>query len=91
MKHDKDGNSSIDTEYAIGLPNLKDVILFDGKTNIKVDNIDVEMLPAFGETDDQILIYVPSKKVLLPGDNIYRSFPNLYAIRGVEPRNAYLV
>ena len=77
MKHDKDGNSSIDTEYAIGLPNLKDVILFDGKTNIKVDNIDVEMLPAFGETDDQILIYVPSKKVLLPG-GIYLCLYTVY-------------
>ena len=27
--------------------------------------------------------------LLLSSDNIYRAFPNLYAIRGVEPRDAY--
>eukprot|EP00484_Ammonia_sp_Unknown_P029262 CAMPEP_0197027746 /NCGR_PEP_ID=MMETSP1384-20130603/7619_1 /TAXON_ID=29189 /ORGANISM="Ammonia sp." /LENGTH=658 /DNA_ID=CAMNT_0042456645 /DNA_START=43 /DNA_END=2019 /DNA_ORIENTATION=- len=53
------------------------------------DEIKFEMVAAFGETDNQILIHVPAKSLLCPGDNIYRSFPNLYAIRGVEPRNAY--
>ena len=40
-----------------------------------------------GETDDQIFIYIPSKKALFPGDNYYHSFPNLYTIRGTAYRD----
>ena len=32
-------------------------------------------------------VYVPSKQVLLPGDDFYKAFPNLYAIRGTAPRS----
>ena len=42
-----------------------------------------------GETDDGITIWLPKRKVILPGDNIYESFPNLYAIRGSPARNAH--
>ena len=41
-----------------------------------------------GETDDQIAVYMPNEKVLFPGDNIYKSFPNIYSIRGTTTRNA---
>ncbi len=43
-----------------------------------------------GETPDQILIWMPEKKVLLPADNYYKSFPNLYAIRGTAYRDVKL-
>ena len=43
-----------------------------------------------GETPDQIFIWLPGKKVLLPADNFYKSFPNLYAIRGTEYRDVTL-
>lgn len=39
-----------------------------------------------GETDDQIFIWLPDRRVLFAADNIYRAFPNLYSIRGVPPR-----
>ena len=42
-----------------------------------------------GETDDHLTVWLPGKRVVLPGDNIYESFPNLYAIRGSPPRNAH--
>ena len=42
-----------------------------------------------GETDDGITIWLPKQKTILPGDNIYESFPNLYAIRGSPARNAH--
>ena len=35
-----------------------------------------------GETDDQIFVWLPEQKVLIPGDNFYWAFPNLYTIRG---------
>lgn len=40
-----------------------------------------------GETDDAMFIWLPEEKVLFAGDNFYRSFPNLYAIRGTAYRN----
>lgn len=43
-----------------------------------------------GETPDQIFIWLPEKKVLLPADNFYKSFPNLYAIRGTQYRDVTL-
>jgi alkyl sulfatase BDS1-like metallo-beta-lactamase superfamily hydrolase len=40
-----------------------------------------------GETEDQLLVWLPDQKVLLPGDNIYKAFPNLYTIRGTAFRD----
>ena len=40
-----------------------------------------------GETDDQISVWIPEWKVVMPADNIYKTFPNLYAIRGSPPRD----
>lgn len=40
-----------------------------------------------GETPDQIGVWIPDKKVLLCADDIYKSFPNLYAIRGTPSRD----
>lgn len=41
-----------------------------------------------GETEDQMAVWLPDKRVLLPADDVYKTFPNLYAIRGTRPRNA---
>jgi len=50
--------------------------------------IKVDLVYAPGETDDQIYAWLPDQKVLLPGDNFYRAFPNIVAIRGVPIRRA---
>ena len=42
---------------------------------------------AIGETPDQLMIYLPDRKTLLPADNYYHAFPNLYAIRGTPYRD----
>ena len=49
--------------------------------------LNFELFHTPGETDDQITVWMPDLKVVMPGDNIYESFPNLYAIRGSPPRN----
>lgn len=61
------------------------------------DHIEIEaagmrivLVHAPGETPDQIIVWLPEKKVLLPADNFYRSFPNLYAIRGTAYRDVML-
>ena len=40
-----------------------------------------------GETDDHLYVYIPEKEAVMVGDNFYRSFANLYAIRGTKFRN----
>jgi alkyl sulfatase BDS1-like metallo-beta-lactamase superfamily hydrolase len=49
---------------------------------------DLILYHAPGETDDQIVIHMPKEKVLFAADNIYKSFPNIYAIRGTSTRDA---
>lgn len=39
-----------------------------------------------GETDDQIGVWLPQEKAFLCADDLYRAFPNLYAIRGTKSR-----
>jgi len=55
--------------------------------NLETAGLKLELYHAPGETNDQIFVWMPEKKVLLPADNFYRSFPNLYAIRGTAYRD----
>ena len=41
-----------------------------------------------GETDDHLVVWLPEERTLLPGDNIYENFPNIYTIRGFKARDA---
>ena len=50
----------------------------------------LELVAAPGETNDQLYVWLPQQKVLFSGDNFYRSFPNLYAIRGTPNRSVLL-
>jgi alkyl sulfatase BDS1-like metallo-beta-lactamase superfamily hydrolase len=59
---------------------------FSGQTSFTVGGVTIELHEAHGETDDQLFVWLPQHRVLLPGDNIYRAFPNLYTIRGTHPR-----
>lgn len=59
---------------------------FTGKASIEVGGVTIELHEAHGETDDQLFVWLPEQRVLMPGDNIYRTFPNLYTIRGTRPR-----
>lgn len=48
----------------------------------EIAGVKLELVAAPGETDDQLYVWLPEKKVLLCGDNYYPVFPNLYAIKG---------
>lgn len=50
---------------------------------------EVVLTAAPGETDDQLFVWFPKRKVLCCGDNYYESWPNLYAIRGGQYRDIY--
>jgi len=59
---------------------------FSGVTSFTVGGVNFELHEAPGETYDQIFVWLPQKKALFAGDNIYKAFPNLYSTRGVSPR-----
>lgn len=50
-------------------------------------DVELKLIHSPGETDDQIIVWLPNKKTLIPADNIYRAFPNLYAVRGNPARD----
>lgn len=60
------------------------------RKRIEVAGVTLELIAAPGETNDQLAVWYPAQKVLFAGDNIYRSFPNLYAIRGTPARSVRL-
>lgn len=60
------------------------------RKTIKVAGVELELVAATGETNDGISVWYPAGKVLFAGDNFYRSFPNLYAIRGTPNRSVRL-
>lgn len=63
-------------------------LLSNNKTMYDIDGVKMQIVHAPGETADQIFIYLSEKRVLLPADNIYRTYPNIYAIRGTPTRDA---
>ncbi|QDU80260.1 Hydroxyacylglutathione hydrolase [Polystyrenella longa] len=60
------------------------------RQKINVAGVDLELVSSPGETNDQLFVWDPTGKVLFAGDNFYRSFPNLYAIRGTPNRSVRL-
>lgn len=54
---------------------------------INVAGVELQLVSSPGETNDQLFAWYPAGKVLFAGDNFYRSFPNLYAIRGTPNRS----
>ncbi len=57
------------------------------KISRTIDGVNLELAAAPGETDDQLLVWLPAYKVLCCGDNYYGCWPNLYAIRGSQYRD----
>ena len=60
---------------------------FSDKIKFEVGGVKVELYHAPGETNDQLFVWLPEKKALFPGDNFYKTFPNLYTIRGTPYRD----
>ena len=60
---------------------------FSDTLKLNIEGIELELYHAPGETNDQIFIWLPKHKALMPGDNINKTFPNLYTIRGTTHRD----
>ncbi|MCO4768602.1 MAG: MBL fold metallo-hydrolase [Deltaproteobacteria bacterium] len=59
---------------------------FSGEHQLSIGGVTLTLVEAHGETDDQLFVWHEAQGVLMPGDNWYRAFPNLYTVRGARPR-----
>jgi len=66
---------------------LRPTDTFSDRLAVEVAGVKMELVHAPGETHDQLFVWLPEQRVLLPGDNFYRAFPNLYTIRGTLYRD----
>ncbi|MEM7300127.1 MAG: alkyl sulfatase dimerization domain-containing protein [Pseudomonadota bacterium] len=77
----------LDTDHSAGVHFLKPTHVIDDHLEQVISGERIIFRHAPGETPDQLLIYFPTRKLLLPADNYYHAFPNLYAIRGTPYRD----
>ena len=92
LSKDKVENNGIGPFLEIGRDGRRPGLLYPTKTfedslKFEVSGVKVELYHAPGETNDQIFVWLPEKKALFPGDNVYKTFPNLYTIRGTPYRD----
>ena len=57
------------------------------RQKINIAGIDLELVAATGETHDGLYLWYPAEHVVFAGDNFYKSWPNLYALRGTPYRD----
>jgi alkyl sulfatase BDS1-like metallo-beta-lactamase superfamily hydrolase len=85
--HINDGVGPQLTNAGGGVGYLAPTQTFSGdETTITVAGVRIQLVHAPAETSDATFVWLPDKKVLLPGDTFYHAFPNLYAIRGTRLR-----
>lgn len=58
----------------------------EDRLDLTIAGIRVQLLHTPGETRENVTVWLPDKRVLLPGDDFYKAFPTLYAIRGARLR-----
>jgi len=61
--------------------------VFDEKLLVDICGFKLELHHCPGETEDQSVVWLPDESILLGADNMYKAFPNLYAIRGTAHRD----
>lgn len=61
--------------------------LVEDRKTVTVAGVSVDLVAAGGETKDQLYVWFPKERVAFSGDNFYKSWPNLYAIRGTGYRD----
>ena len=66
---------------------IKPSLTFSKDLEVEIAGISLELFHAPGETDDQLAVWIPSKSAIFVGDNLYKTFPNLYTIRGTSHRD----
>ncbi len=84
MKPERKGNPFASDAEGFIPPNR---VLKTDRIETEIAGVHLELVAAPGETDDQLYVWLPESRVLFAGDNFYKSWPNLYAIRGTPYRD----
>ena len=58
----------------------------EDRLELTIAGVRMQLLHTPGETRENVASRLPDRRVLLPGDDFYQSFPALYAIRGARLR-----
>ena len=61
--------------------------LSEDRKTIEVAGITLDLVALNGETKDALYVWYAEQRVLFTGDNFYKSWPNLYPIRGSAYRD----
>jgi alkyl sulfatase BDS1-like metallo-beta-lactamase superfamily hydrolase len=56
------------------------------RLELTIAGVRLQLIHTPGETRENIAVWLPDRRVLLPGDDFYKAFPTLYAIRGARLR-----
>ena len=65
---------------------IEPTILFEDKYEFTLGGTKFEIYRAPSETYDHLFVWVPKYKTVFTGDVYYESFPNIYTLRGTQPR-----
>jgi len=86
-------NAGVQAEFGRVVPPTRDGYLpptrtFGGEElSLAIVGVRLQLLHTPGETPDTIAVWLPDARVLMPGDNFFRAFPNVAPIRGSRLRN----
>lgn len=65
---------------------IEPTIQFDDKYEFELGGVKFVVMSTPGETYDHATVWIPKYKAAFVGDNYYDSFPNIYTLRGTQPR-----
>lgn len=85
-------NAGIQREYGRTTPHTRDGFLppthtFDGaQATVELAGLPLRLIHTPGESPENIAVWLEDKRVLLPGDDFYKAYPNLAPLRGLRLR-----
>jgi alkyl sulfatase BDS1-like metallo-beta-lactamase superfamily hydrolase len=85
-------NAGVQMEYGRITPPTREGYLTPTRTfsgdqlPLRIAGVRLQLLYTPGETADTISVWLPGKRVLMPGDDFLRAFPNISPIRGARTR-----
>lgn len=85
-------NAGTQLEYGRVTPHTREGFLpptrtFSGEEGtIEVSGIRKQLIHTPGDSPENVTVWIPEKSVLLPGDDFYKSYPNLSPLRGLRLR-----
>lgn len=66
---------------------LPDHFFSGDSTELTIAGVSLWLFATPSETEDALSVWFPAENVLFCGDDLYRSFPNVYPVRGVGKRD----